>query len=345
MMLRGLVVALLLTQELKLSDVPEQVPAPMKAALREKRAELQERWASYEKKKSALREEFKGITKEDPRIPMVQKRMAAIKSEGDGVVDDADAYHDKIRMLLGQSEIDARIATLELTLKGPELAKALQKELDESSRRIDASRAAIQAAAVRLQGYPESIDEWSALTDQAAREAHHVAADAVATVLLEKMAIRNEEAIELDLDVLNRISKAYRSLFAGKAAAPIVAENLAHLENKKQVLMLATSAKAFAHAAPKVQDRQETWTVLLKTIDMLNQATIRDPRISLLIADGELIIADSYLIAAKATAHARVNQILEVEAAELKGLTSLTRLHRAEIDRRKRLRARIEENK
>ena len=64
--------------------------------------------------------------------------------------------------------------------------------------------------------------------------------------------------------------------------------------------------------------------MLLKTLGMLNSATARNPHIGLLIADGELVIADVYLGAVKVVAHQRVNQILEVETGELKGLRRCT---------------------
>ena len=343
MILRCLLAAVLAiqAQQLTLAPVPDRLPAPVRQALEEKRDELEARWASYEKKKADLQAEFKGIKKGDDRIPMIQKRMAAIKAEGDMVVDEADAYHEKIRILVGHSDIDARIAKLELTLKGAELKRALQGELEESVRRLEAAREKIKTSTVRLKGYPEAIEEWSALTDKAAEEARHAAWDAALTVLLERGAMKNEAAIEADLAILNRISKEYRSVFAGKAVAPVVAENLAHLENWKQFWTLAGASKDAAFALHDLHDREKVLSVILRTIAMANQATFRDPRISLLIADGELVIANIYLVAAKATAHARVNQILDVEAGELKGLTSLTRHYKADIDRKNRLRAKI----
>jgi hypothetical protein len=345
MMLRCVLVALVVFQaeELKLAPVPAQVRASVKQALQDRRDDLEARWAAYLKKKADFQSEFKGIKKDDPRIVMVQKRMAAIKLEGDNVVDDADAYNEKVQFLLGHSAIDARIAELEVTLKGEELRKALQKELDEMSRRLEATRENIKTSAVRLKGYPEAIEEWSALNDKAVKEAYVAAADATLTLFLEKKAMKNEAAIEADLDVLSRIAKEYRSVFAGKAVAPVVAENLAHLETWKQVWMVASATKDAAFAVHELHDREKYLSVILKTIAMANQVTFRDPRISLLISDGELVIADVYLVAAKATAHARINQILEVEAGELKGLTSLTRHYKADIDRRNRLRARIAE--
>jgi hypothetical protein len=347
MMLRCLIAALvaLQAQELKLAPVPGQLSAPVQTVLQETRDELAVRWAAYEKKKADLQAEFKGVKKGDERIPMIRKRMAAIKAEGDAVVDDADAYNEKVRILLGRSDIEARIATLELTLKGEELKKALQGEFDETSRRLEATRENIKTSTARLKGYPEAIEEWSALSDKAAKEAYIAAADTVLTVLLEKGAMKNHEEIKDDLAVLDRISKLYRSVFAGKAVAPVVAENLAHLETWKQYWMLANASKDAAFAIHELHDREKVLSVILKTIAMANQVTYRDPRISLLISDGELVIADIYLVAAKATAHARVNQILEVEAGELKGLTSLTRRYKADIDLRNRLRAKIAEIK
>lgn len=347
MILPCLIAALVALQaeELKLDPVPAQLRDPVRQALQGQRADLEARWAAYEKKKTQLQKDFQGIKKDDPRVPVVRKRMAAIKLEGDNVVDDADAYHEKIKFLLGHSAIDARIAELEVTLKGEELRKALQKELDETSRRLEATREHIKTTTVRLKGYPEAIEEWSALNDKAVKDAYTAAADAALTLFLEKKAMKNEAAIEEDLDVLNRIAKEYRSVFAGKAVAPLVAENLAHLESWKQFWMLASAAKDAAFAIHELHDREKVLSVILKTIAMANQVTLRDPRISLLISDGELVIADVYLVAAKATAHARINQILDVETGELKGLTSLTRHYKADIDRRNRLRTKIAEIK
>jgi hypothetical protein len=46
-----------------------------------------------------------------------------------------------------------------------------------------------------------------------------------------------------------------------------------------------------------------------------------------------------YVGVAQVVACKRVNQILDVQSDELKGLTSLTSLYRADIDRRSRIRA------
>jgi hypothetical protein len=333
---------LLPAQELKLALVPDGLPALKKEALTEKRDELTSRWARYTQKKEDLRAEFKGITKDDPRAPEVRRRMAAIKAEGDAVVDDADAYNDKIRALLSHSEIDARIAKTKAELRGPELTQALQAELDATTKRLEATKALILKSNARLQGYPEAIEEWSKMSDKAVEEAHHAAVEAAATLALEKLSVDNEKLIEADVDVLTRVATFYRSIPDMRNIAPIVWDNLSRLERNKDILELAKATKDALFAGKAIHeglDYEKTCSVLLKTLGMLNSATVRDPRIGLLIADGELVIADVYLGAVKVVAHQRVNQILEVETGELKGLTSLTALYRADIDRRNRLRA------
>ncbi|HUR38991.1 MAG TPA: hypothetical protein VM222_05835 [Planctomycetota bacterium] len=335
-------VLLLQTQELKLAQVPDGLPQSRKDALTEKRDELTSRWARHLQKKEDLRAEFKGITEDDPRVGVVRKRMAVIKKDGDAVVDEADAFNEKIRALVSHSQIDERIAKAKAELRGPDLTQVLQAELEATTKRIESTKAQIQKAGARLRGYPEAIEEWSAMNDKAVEEAHHAAAEAAATVVLEKLSVDNDALIEKDVDVLTRVAKSYRSILSARAAAPIVWDNLGRLERNKDLLELAKATKDALFATGQIHeglDREKTLSVLLKTLGMLNSATVRDPRIGLLIADGELVIADVYLGAVKVVAHQRVNQILEVETSELKGLTSLTALYRADIDRRNRLRA------
>lgn len=329
-------------QELNLSEVPDSLPAAQREALADTRDELRSRWAAYLQKKLAVRQEFGGIREDDPRVPALRKRMAAIKAEGDGVVQDADAYHERVRALKSRSAIDARIAKAKEELRGSELAKALRAELEATTKRIEATKAQILSSGARLEGYPAAIEAWSSMTEKAQREAQHAAAEAVSTVLLERLALNNEKLIEKDVDLLTRVAKSYRSVLSARLAAPRVWDSLGRLQTNRDILALVGATKDVVFAGGQLHqglDREQTISVLLKTLGMLNSVTLRDPRIALLIADGELVVADLYLGAVQVVACKRVNQILEVETAELKGLTSLTALYRADIDRRNRLRA------
>ena len=114
---------------------------------------------------------------------------------------------------------------------------------DPPPKRIDATKAQIQKAGARLQGYPEAIEEWSAMNDKAVEEAHHAAVEAAATVVLEKLAVDNEKLIEKDIDLLARVTKAYRAVMFRREMAPIVWDNLLRLEKNKDILTVASATK------------------------------------------------------------------------------------------------------
>ena len=222
------------------------------------------------------------------------------------------------------------------------LSSEIQTKLSMIDQRIPNTRSQIEKYAERLKDFQESLDEWSALPSEARKKALEAAKETLATALLEGLTSRKEKAIELNEDALHNIKNLLRKRVQidDLYAQVLTDREIDMLKTDRDILGLLNVVKDGLGATGKmpIKDREAAATVLLKTIGIVNTATHGQPEIGLLIADGELAIADVYAWKAGVEARARIEQLLQLSDQRLVALKSLTNLYKVDIDNRNALR-------
>jgi vacuolar-type H+-ATPase subunit I/STV1 len=216
-------------------------------------------------------------------------------------------------------------------------AVEIDAELDTINNRIAKTRSELEKLAPQLQGLQASIDEWMDLANDARDKARETAQETVATVLLEKLAMRNEAATKLDEESLTRINAILRKrVFMNDLYAQVLTtEKLASLKTDLDVINLLKGVQTSLALGSAIEskEREEVMKAVLEGIGIVN----KDPAISLLIADGELTIDAAYGWLAHKEARDRVNQLLSLGEEQFRAVKGLTTLYKKDIDNRKKL--------
>jgi hypothetical protein len=277
------------------------------------------------------------------RYLALEEEKRQLKADGTGV----EKGSPKEQSLLQRKQaILARMATYKVDLEAYEADKALELK-------IAATRKAIEHVAGRLEEYQASLDEWTELAQDARSKAREAAKKAAATVLLVKLESRVEarQAKEVPLreDALARIrglmdrkvlGEPHYSSLPGLRDRTV--EKLASLRSDADAVALLKLVKGGLDSIPEGLGREELFSALLGLIGLVS----RDPAIELLIADGELAIADVYLRKAVGKAAERIDQLVDLGDAQLRELKSLSDLYKEELQQRRTLAgARVGEEK
>jgi hypothetical protein len=300
-------------QTLALALVPVALPRTQRVALNQKRTELLRRWEESLAKKSAFKREFKGTQDGTPRAEVAERRKAILKAEADAIVDDADAFN------------------------GPALLTAIDTALVDIQQRLPKTRKELEQLTPQLLGFQAAVDEWLGLADDARNMARHSAKEQVTTLLLEMVGVKKESEIQLDEKALKKIDTLLRKrvFLDDHFAQVITTERLVSLRTDRDVINIlkAVQAALVLHSAWDTRDREEVEKAVLKGIEVVS----RDPRITLLIADGEITIDAAYGWLAHKVAEDRVNQLLNLGDTRFEAVRVLTALYNKDIDTRKAL--------
>ena len=218
-----------------------------------------------------------------------------------------------------------------------ELAAAIDTELSVINNRVSKTRNELETLTPHLLGFQASVDEWVNLADEAREKARHTAKETVVTLLLEKLSLNNEAEVKLDENALRRINVLLRKqVFMDDLYAQVLTvKKLQSLKTDLAVINLLKTIQAtlVLHSAIESEHREETLKALLKGIEIACQ----DPRVALLVADGEITIDAAYGWLAYKYAGDRVNQLLDLGEARFKSVKVLTTLYKTDIDNRKTL--------
>src|SRR6266404_2561510 len=217
-----------------------------------------------------------------------------------------------------------------------DLAAAVKTQLEALDKQIPKTKEQLAKATQQLQGFKESADEWITLAEEARKTARESAKNTLATVLLEKLAVNNESERALDEDSLKRINALLRDrVFMDDLYAQVLtARKLDALKTEGTFINILKDVKGTLDVSNvNVRDREGILTAVLKGIELVN----KDPKVALLIADGEIAIDSAYGWLAAKEARERVNQLLNLSGDALKGVTAISKLYETEVKNRRSL--------
>lgn len=300
-------------QTLELAAIPEALPLAQRQALHQKRMELLRRWEDFLDRKARFKREFQGTQEGTPPAEAAAKRKAILKAEADAIVDEADAFN------------------------GADLLTAIDTALAAIQQRLPQTRKELEQLTPQLLGFQASVDEWLGLADDAKEKARHSAREQVATLLLEMIGMKKESEIKLDEKALKKIDGLLRKrvFMDDRFAQVVTTERLLSLRTDLDVINLLKHVQStlVISSAMKSRDREEVAKAVLKGIEIVG----RDPRITLLIADGEITIDAAYGWLAHRVAGERVNQLLSLGERRFQAAKGLTALYKKDIETRKAL--------
>jgi hypothetical protein len=175
-----------------------------------------------------------------------------------------------------------------------DLEAAIKEELKVINNRIPKTRKELQNLTPQLLGFQDSVDEWLNKSEQARNTARNTVKESVVTLLLKKLSVAKKSEIKLDEGALSRINILLRKrVFIDDLYAQVLTlDNLRSLKTDLSVIRLLQRVQAamVIHDAVESGDREETLRALLKVIEIACQ----DPKVTLLIVDGELAIDAAY---------------------------------------------------
>jgi len=222
-----------------------------------------------------------------------------------------------------------------------DLAAAVKQTLEALNGQIATTRIQLSRATQQLQGFQSSADEWINLGEDARQKARISARDTVASVLLAKLSASNESQTELDETSLKKIGQLLRNrVFMDDLYAQVLtAQHLDALKTDADVIKTLENVRGVVDlSGSNLNDREEVLKAVLKGIELVD----RDPRVALLIADGDITIDSAYGWLAAQEARNRVNQLLDLSGDQLKAVTVLSNLYEKEIKNRNSLMAALQ---
>jgi len=105
-------------QTLDLPDIPDSLPEEDRAPLLDKRDHIQKEWDAFLADKAAFVSEYAGTEEGTPRAAEAERRKAELKTQADGIVDEADAFTERVGLVLRAHELDEQIAETQKQLQG-----------------------------------------------------------------------------------------------------------------------------------------------------------------------------------------------------------------------------------
>jgi len=299
-------------QSYALALVPDGLPATQNAAFKRRYSQLAQLKVTLNSQIDLFMAKCRSVPENSPMVDQCREEEAGLEVAKGHYKKDADAYEH-------------------------ELAAAIETELAVINNRIPQSRKALERLTPQLRGFQASLDEWTTLADDARIKARKTALETVASVLLEKLSMRHAEETQLNEESLKRINRLLRKrVFMDDLYRQVLTvEKLESLKTGGAVIELLKNVDRTLTLAGAVQsrDREEVLKTILMGIEIVN----KDPRISLLIADGELTIDAAYGWLAHKEARDRLNQLLNLGEEQFKAVNELTALYKRDIDNRKRL--------
>jgi hypothetical protein len=214
---------------------------------------------------------------------------------------------------------------------------AIDNEVKSISNRLAKTKKRLEELTGTLLGFQDSVDEWVNLANDARDKARHTALETTAKVLLEGLKTGKEAEVKLDEKALKRINLIMRKrVFMDDLFAKVVTtERLASLKTDLDTIKLLKDVQhgLILGTAMTSKDREEVMKGVLAGIELVNH----DPRIALLIADGEITIDAAYGWLAHKLASDRINQLVSLGNARFNEVKGLTSFYKEDVDKRKAL--------
>jgi len=302
----------LLPNSYALTIVPEGLPPEQAAALRSTYSELAKAKAEINR-----------------RVDALEKLTVVVGSqqEKDGIIEQGAIQKAK-------KAYQPKAETYERDLK-----LAIAKELKGIDGRIAKYRTRLKELTPKLLGFQDAVDVWVNQADAAREKARHSALEAVAKVLLASLGARKEHAIQLDENALKKINVIMRRrVFMDDLYAKVVTtERLVSLKSDLDVIHLIEEVQGGLVLAKTLgsKDREETAKALLQIIELV----YRDPRVTLLIASGDIYIDAGCGWLTLKNSRERVNQLLDLGEDQFKEVNAITSHYKKDVDQRKLLQA------
>lgn len=239
-------------------------------------------------------------------------------------------------------------ADLDAFLERKAVLEGIESELATIGKRIVTSRREIERYAdqTRLKDYQTSLEEWAQLPGPAREKARHAAVDGLMTLTIELGSLATEKKMELTRESIEKLSgmdyQKFLSALERQASLALrrdLALDYDSLRNRDMLLKALSTLKdgmVGLHSL-ELRDRDEYLALSLKFIAIVNSTLIKNPGIALLVLDAEVVPAAAYGWLAGHFAQERVNQLVEVGEAQLKGLAAVSTLYAKDITRRNKL--------
>lgn len=278
-------------------------------------------------------------SKLDQRRLDIDRAVQSFNSQCGQVPENDTAQIQKCREWQKELLDRAREYQADLAAYKSELLDAIDEELAAIDQRLPKTRAEIEKVSDRLKGYQASLSEWAGLPVKARDKARETAKFTVATLLTQTLMMRKQKKIDLNKDMVKRIDGLMRrrildepNLLRLPGMREKTLERLLSLKSDQEALEILSAVQKGMQAltVQEIRNNEEMFTAMLRVIDLIN----RDPRIALLIADGEIWIDAAYGWWAGREAGERIDQLLDLGDQQLKGLKSLTDLYKSDIDKR-----------
>jgi hypothetical protein len=317
---------LLLVLSVLLSDSPlyGRPPTPVPDGLtKDQKAEFMPHYLEFKRQYDELAERTKQFNAKYKNIPEDSPLLAEGKQQQALLNTDIANYKQ------GAQQYEA------------DLAAVLKTRLASLDKQIPITKEQLVKATQQLKGFQESADEWITLADKARETARESAKNTLAAVLLEKLSANNESERALDEDSLKRINALLhdRVFMDDLYAQVLTVQKLDSLKTDASVIKILKTIKGTLDVSNvDLKGREGILTAVLKGIELVN----KDPKIALLIADGEIAIDSAYGWLAAKEARDRVNQLLNLSGDALKGVTAISNLYEAEIRDRRSLMAALQ---
>lgn len=202
------------------------------------------------------------------------------------------------------------------------------------SGKLESNRAAIRRWNAELPDFMRSLDEWVAMDSQARAQTRAAAWDVAITGfmgLMQIIANRNVEVRRAEMHMLwtqfnsgalgsARFQQMLRQQRAGAAA-------MRKWESYGDALQAVETARGAINGLNDAQ-REEYARALMQFMAL----AIQDPRASILVSELDFTAAALYGNLTAWEARARVNQLLRLGDEKLRGMGSLAKIHRENVD-------------
>lgn len=234
-----------------------------------------------------------------------------------------------------RAELMARIAAHDADVAAvgqwKEKIQNIERDLLSAENRMRQTRSGIEAFRDRIPDFMSSLEEWTKLPQDAREQALNNAKEAALASFLGVLARRSQVATQLAERDIDRIATSYKRKTEGAAFGKIVAwqdglyRNLRAAKTEGAVVTAVETSNVQRKGLSELhaQENGQLLSQLLLTIELVNIHTVKNPAVGLLIADGQLVVADAYAWVGGFIAQRRVDQLLDLGTVNLESLKSL----------------------
>ena len=267
----------------------------------------------------AQKAECKSVRNDQPgRVAECRRSREHLESDWGQYEDQVDSYRLALSHAIRKEQVPAA-----------QEMKILKKRMGETRRKLSEI-----AKGDRQKKLENDLKEWAELGAGARIEALKAAKEAVVSLALQTLAIRNQKAVRLTREqriLVWRLSKKHGRVFNLIRAS--ASHRLAELRTDTAILKdlsdLHTAADLSSSVFLNPDEREELLDAIAKILGVF----VSDPRLGLVLTDAGVSAAAAYGWTKGILSKRRVDQLLTLSESRLKEVKALTSLYKKQIER------------